>query len=107
MVDWKNDEVFGRLTYRDIFTVMENPDAEQKPLILEKELNYIYREIRDADSVKLEKMLKNYKEQIPNVLSFKNPWYEERRGWLIARYMQKIIGKIEEKLDRLEAQTIK
>ena len=103
MVDWKNDPVFGRLTYRDIFTVMENPDAEQKPLILEKEFNYILREIRDSDSEQLEKMRNAYEAQIPNAVSFKNPWYEEKRGRIIARYMKKVIQVIE---DRLNTQAV-
>ena len=103
MVDWVNEQVYGRLTFRDLFTFIPNPDTNDAKLPLEKELNWIVREIREMDSNQLSTLKEAYKVRITQALSIKNPYFEERRGHLIAYYMKKIIKEIDKRtMDSLQ-----
>jgi hypothetical protein len=95
MVDWVNEQVYGRLTFRELFTFIPNPDTNDAKLPLEKELNWIAREIREMGPNQLSDLKEAYKIRIKEALSIKNPYFEERRGHLIAYYMKKVIKEID------------
>ena len=98
MVDWVNEPVYGRWTFRELFTFIPNPDTNDAKLPLEKELNWIAREIREMDPKQLPALKDQYNMRIKEALSIKNPYFEERRGHLIAYYMKKVIKEIDKRV---------
>lgn len=97
MVDWVNEQVFGRWTFRELFTFIVNPDTNDARLPLEKELNWIVREMREMTPNQLQDLKDTYIMRIKDALSIKNPYFEERRGHLIAYYMKKVIKEIDKR----------
>ncbi len=99
MVDWVKDKVYGRLTFRDLFAFIPNPDSSDAKLRLEKELNWIVREIKEKSPQELQEMLNQYKARMIEALSIKNPYFEEKRGILIAEYMRNVILEIQRQIN--------
>ncbi len=103
MVDWVNEQVYGRWTFRELFTFIPNPDTNDAKLPLEKELNWIAREIREMSPTQLSDLKEEYLARIQQALSIKYPYFEERRGHLIAYYMKKVIKEIDKRnMDNLQ-----
>lgn len=95
MIDWANEKIYGRFTCRQLYELIPNPESTDAILPLEKELDFILREIRHMNFQQLENLRAKYAKNKEYMHTLKNPYFEEKHAYLIARYISKVIKQID------------